>query len=252
MTRPASRTGNSPAWKLRLLDRVQHLAHEHHLVHRRHQHPSTGTHLGEVQARRLRLKELRIARAESELHARVAGLNGERIAEARWRGLRGTGTHDRLLRLLKTPNMMRELVIGALVDDLWLLERMAIAEALRVHTTSRVLFESTSAAVEQYHHAAARRWTRATAVADGVGLNAEEQQRMWAGTAQEWHTIAVGTMRTYDVPTLAARWRRYLMWPDAALLVDYADRLDESGAHPTVRIPHWDMMLAHARRGIGR
>jgi len=252
MTGPTPRPAAEPAWKANLLDTVQRLAFAHRHVYRQQFQPGAGTGSGREQAQHYGLKTLGYLRAEAEAHARVAGLDPAQIVEARSKGLRGIVPQDRIAHAPRTANAMRELLIGEVANELWVLEHMAVLEAARLQTGTEGLFAADLATVKNYHRNAITLWRRATTIASGLDLSAAEQDGMWATSAEQWRTIAAGTIHPHDAEVLEARWRRYAVSLDQPSVheIEQARRLMAELGGQEVPIPRWNTMLVQAADAV--
>ncbi|MFE3757930.1 hypothetical protein ACFXO9_26785 [Nocardia tengchongensis] len=208
---PTSMTGQ-PAWRLRLLDRIQNLAADRaRVLQHGYQIPAATIGGTPVLAWRTQLHLLADARDEVEAHARGLGIAQVHIDDARLLGNQGFHVHSDA----GPGNPVREKMIDGVVNDTWQLQHMAaihVVAALRPNTVGAGADSEMAAQLERNMAAL---WMRATAVSHAVTLTAEEYAGMWATDAPGWQRVLSATVDAYDSPGLEERWRIYA-WPGLA------------------------------------
>ncbi|MFE2999736.1 hypothetical protein ACFXG4_32645 [Nocardia sp. NPDC059246] len=208
---PPTAMAGEPAWRLRLLERIQDLAADRARV--LHQGYQTGAGGGDaaVLAWRTQLHLLADAREEVETHATAIGIAAEHIDDARLLGNRGFRVHSDA----RSGNPVREKMIDDVVADTWQLQHMAALHVVGALHPGTIGPGTDSEAAAQFERNMAAVWMRATAVSHAISLTAEERAGMWATDTTGWQRVLAATVDTYDTQDLEERWRVYA-WPGLA------------------------------------
>ncbi|MEU6585897.1 hypothetical protein [Nocardia sp. NPDC046763] len=222
---PPTAMAGEPAWRLRLLERIQNLAADRARVLQQGCQIGTGGEDAPLLAWRTQLHLLADAREEVETHAKAIGIAQEHIDDARLLGNRGFRVHSDA----RFGNPVREKMIDGVVADTWQLQHMAALHMVGALHPSTIGAGTDSEAAAQFERNMAAVWMRATAVSHAISLTAEEYAGMWATDTTAWQRVLAATVDTYDTQGLEERWRVYA-WPG---LADEAHRdLRALGIHP--------------------
>ncbi|MFE9575296.1 hypothetical protein ACFYO1_02835 [Nocardia sp. NPDC006044] len=229
-----------PAWKARLLDRIEGLGarstvilNEERPVYR----PGDGRGGWAIEQWCSRLRDIDALRAELIERARTVGVDNEFITLAKDTGEQGNrGWHSRMVHpiVVHADDAARAPLLDAVAEDMWTLAQMAAVEAERLerHNTGKPFTVPDPESEQQYQRNMVALVQRVTINAAAVKLTDAERAEMAPDSVNDCVDVYSRTVHGRSDAELAQRWHTHA-WPGVEWEAKHAV------AHPTMQADVW-------------